>query len=164
MKRQFQRQTYSPYLNEALKKIEMNCSVLFLFLLFCFPECSLTSSRVDLGSNLRITTILAEPFMFEFLGLNNSTKKIGLVKDILDALSDRMNFTYDLYPVPDGNYGTMDASGVWNGAVAELLNHRADMVAADLTVNAERSEARIGKFEIIFWDSKPVLLLCPTLF
>ena len=64
--------------------------------------------------------------------------QVGLVVDILDELSRSMNFTYELYLVPDGIYGRQDANGVWLGMVGELVYGRADLVAADLTVDGSR--------------------------
>ena len=99
------------------------------------------SSFVDARSkHLKIMTMMQEPFMFELTDLNNNSKKLGLVKHILDVLSAQMNFTYELHLPPDGNYGAPDDQGFWNGMVGEVIYGRADMIAADLTVNAPRSQ------------------------
>ena len=116
---------------------KMNFLVL-LYLLFGVCKSSRNENQPEL--KFTIVTVIQEPFVFEIVGLKNSSKKIGLVKDILDLLSERMNFTYDLHWCGDGNYGAPDANGVWNGMVGEVLYGRADMAAADLTVTAARSE------------------------
>jgi hypothetical protein len=47
---------------------------------------------------------------------------IGLCIDLLNQLRERLGFNYELYIVPDGNYGGKDAvTGQWNGMVEELL-------------------------------------------
>ena len=122
----FYRRTMSP-----------RASVFFAVFLFLFDE---TFSSTNVGAKLKITTIIAEPFMFELVGLDNRTKKVGLVKDILDELSREMNFTYDLYLVSDAIYGAKDENGVWQGLVGEIVYGRADLAAADLTINSPRSE------------------------
>ena len=43
--------------------------------------------------------------------------------------------------MPDGKYGDRNSKGEWNGLIGELTNQRADMIAADLTVTSQRSEA-----------------------
>ena len=44
----------------------------------------------------------------------------GLCIDILERLSDMMGFTYTLYEVGDGNFGTQ-VDGAWNGIVADII-------------------------------------------
>ena len=70
--------------------------------------------------SLNITTVIREPFLFDLVDLDNNSRRVGLIKDILDALSVRMNFTYEFYLSPDGNYGAPDADGIWNGMVGEV--------------------------------------------
>ena len=89
---------------------------------------------------LNITTVLLEPFFFDQFDRKNNSRRVGVIKDVLDVLGIRMKFAYEIYEVPDGNYGAPDANGVWNGMVGEVLHARADMAAADLTVTASRSK------------------------
>ncbi len=48
-------------------------------------------------------------------------KYSGFCIDMLEYIADRLNFRYELYLVPDQNYGGIDAAtGMWNGMVGEV--------------------------------------------
>ncbi|XP_017847480.1 glutamate [NMDA] receptor subunit 1 [Drosophila busckii] len=73
----------------------------------------------------------------------------GYCIDLLIELSKRINFTYDLALSPDGQFGhyiLRNSSGAmtlrkeWTGLIGELVNERADMIVAPLTINPERAE------------------------
>ncbi|XP_017023477.1 glutamate [NMDA] receptor subunit 1 [Drosophila kikkawai] len=72
----------------------------------------------------------------------------GYCIDLLIELSKRINFTYDLALSPDGQFGhyiLRNHSGMtlrkeWTGLIGELVNERADMIVAPLTINPERAE------------------------
>ncbi|UYV77831.1 GRIN1 [Cordylochernes scorpioides] len=89
----------------------------------------------------------------------------GYCMDLLRSLSSELNFTYTLYQVEDGQYGAFDYMAricdhyretkrspgdvqvnnsdkkVWTGMVGDLVNEKADMIVAPLTINPERSQA-----------------------
>ncbi len=68
----------------------------------------------------------------------------GYCIDLLKELSIRLNFTFELQQVADGQYGSFDFADGWDqpkrwtGLVGELVYKRADMIAAPLTANPER--------------------------
>lgn len=77
----------------------------------------------------------------------------GYCIDLLKALSQRINFTYELGLSPDGQFGdnilknstttgTLPSSTKkeWTGLIGEVVNERADMIVAPLTINPERAE------------------------
>ncbi|XP_062121525.1 glutamate [NMDA] receptor subunit 1 [Drosophila sulfurigaster albostrigata] len=73
----------------------------------------------------------------------------GYCIDLLIELSKRINFTYDLALSPDGQFGhyiLRNSTGAlalrkeWTGLIGELVNERADMIVAPLTINPERAE------------------------
>ncbi|XP_015598451.1 glutamate [NMDA] receptor subunit 1 isoform X2 [Cephus cinctus] len=71
----------------------------------------------------------------------------GYCIDLLKALSKTTNFTYSLALSPDGQFGNYmikNSSGggkkEWTGLIGELVNERADMIVAPLTINPERAE------------------------
>ena len=53
---------------------------------------------------------------------NPNDKFSGFCKDILDKLAEDLQFKYDLYLVPDEQYGNKRPNGSWNGMVGELIN------------------------------------------
>ncbi|XP_055607534.1 glutamate [NMDA] receptor subunit 1 isoform X2 [Uranotaenia lowii] len=75
----------------------------------------------------------------------------GYCIDLLKALAQRINFTFNLALSPDGQFGhyqlknltTGIGTGVkkeWNGLIGELVSERADLIMAPLTINPERAE------------------------
>lgn len=45
----------------------------------------------------------------------------GFAVDLMDVVSKRLGFTYDLYLVQDGKFGSKTESGEWNGMLGEIL-------------------------------------------
>ena len=43
--------------------------------------------------------------------------------DLLEALSELMNFQYEIYEAPDGQYGRMTPNKTWNGMINELYEN-----------------------------------------
>lgn len=77
----------------------------------------------------------------------------GYCIDLLRELAKRVNFTYDIALSPDGQFGhyvlknqsaaSGSMSGVkkeWTGLIGEVVNERADLIVAPLTINPERAE------------------------
>lgn len=48
-------------------------------------------------------------------------KYSGLCIDLLNNLSQALNFDYTIYDVPDGKMGYIDENGEWSGVVNELM-------------------------------------------
>ncbi|KAI1284272.1 Glutamate [NMDA] receptor subunit 1 [Halotydeus destructor] len=67
----------------------------------------------------------------------------GYCVDLLRELAKKLNFTYELYQVADGLYGSYDYSQdcrrAFNGLIVDLVARRADMVVAPLSINPERA-------------------------
>ncbi|XP_018320264.1 glutamate [NMDA] receptor subunit 1 [Agrilus planipennis] len=71
----------------------------------------------------------------------------GYCMDLLRELSRKINFTYNLALSPDGQFGnyviknnSVTSKKEWTGLIGELVNERADMIVAPLTINPERAE------------------------
>lgn len=76
----------------------------------------------------------------------------GYCIDLLRALANRINFTYDLSLSPDGQFGyyvlkNQTVGGIisgmkkeWTGLIGEIVAERADLIVAPLTINPERAE------------------------
>ncbi|XP_074509205.1 glutamate receptor ionotropic, kainate 3 [Sebastes fasciatus] len=93
--------------------------------------------------SLVITTILEEPYVM----LKKSDKALvgndrfeGFCIDLLKELSSVLGFTYEIRLVPDGRYGSHDDKGQWNGMIRELIEHRADLAVAPLTITYMREK------------------------
>ena len=47
----------------------------------------------------------------------------GYLVDLLHVVAERLNFRYEIYECPDGNYGSYDKEkDEWNGMVKELID------------------------------------------
>ncbi|XP_054637242.1 glutamate receptor ionotropic, kainate 3 [Dunckerocampus dactyliophorus] len=93
--------------------------------------------------SLLITTILEEPYVM----LKKSDKALvgndrfeGFCIDLLKELATILGFTYEIRLVPDGKYGSQDDKGQWNGMIRELIEHRADLSVAPLTITYMREK------------------------
>ncbi|XP_068425280.1 glutamate receptor ionotropic, kainate 3 isoform X1 [Clinocottus analis] len=93
--------------------------------------------------SLVITTILEEPYVM----LKKSDKALvgndrfeGYCVDLLAELASVLGFTYEIRLVPDGRYGSQDEKGQWNGMIRELIEHRADLAVAPLTITYMREK------------------------
>ncbi|XP_057552827.1 glutamate receptor ionotropic, kainate 1 isoform X7 [Hippopotamus amphibius kiboko] len=64
----------------------------------------------------------------------------GYCLDLLKELSNILGFIYDVKLVPDGKYGAQNDKGEWNGMVKELIDHRADLAVAPLTITYVREK------------------------
>uniref|UniRef100_T1J761 Glutamate [NMDA] receptor subunit 1 n=1 Tax=Strigamia maritima TaxID=126957 RepID=T1J761_STRMM len=120
---------------------------------------------IMIPSNLRVTTLIDKPFVWgRMVGKNekchqnevacpwyNRTADTevkyccwGYCIELLEKLASKVNFTYVLHLGEDAQYGSYDRINSsdkkeWTGLVGELVNDKADMIVAPLTINQERS-------------------------
>ncbi|XP_058853463.1 glutamate receptor ionotropic, kainate 3 [Acipenser ruthenus] len=93
--------------------------------------------------SLVITTILEEPYvMFKKSdkALSGNDQFEGFCIDLLKELAHILGFMYEIRLVPDGKYGAQDEKGQWNGMVKELIDHKADLAVAPLTISYIREK------------------------
>ncbi|KAF4525166.1 hypothetical protein B566_EDAN014757 [Ephemera danica] len=111
-----------------------------------------------LPTHLKVLTIEEKPFVYtrELKGEHENEDCLpdervfcckGFCIDLLIHLSHRINFTYSLALSPDGQFGSHIIKNIsgngkkeWTGLIGELVNDRADMIVAPLTINPERAE------------------------
>ncbi|XP_078611649.1 glutamate receptor ionotropic, kainate 2-like [Branchiostoma floridae x Branchiostoma japonicum] len=66
----------------------------------------------------------------------------GFCIDLLEWLSEKLGFRYELYEVEDNNFGAYDPElKKWNGMVHDVITKTADIAMATLTITAQREEA-----------------------
>ncbi|ESO11012.1 hypothetical protein HELRODRAFT_72217 [Helobdella robusta] len=58
----------------------------------------------------------------------------GYLPEMLQTMSEQMNFRYDYHLVADGSYGLVNGNGSWNGMIGELIRGEADIAVAPLLV------------------------------
>ncbi|XP_049819223.1 glutamate receptor ionotropic, kainate 2 isoform X4 [Aethina tumida] len=90
---------------------------------------------------LVVTTILEIPYMMMHMGKNytGNSRFYGFCVDILDRISKEVGFDYLIDLVPDRKYGACDPeTGLWNGMVLQLMQHKADLAVGSMTINYAR--------------------------
>jgi hypothetical protein len=71
--------------------------------------------------------------------LTDKEKYEGYCIDLLEKISSICNFTYRIKLVDDGFHGSL-VNGKWNGIVGELIDKKADLAAAALTITSLREQ------------------------
>lgn len=61
------------------------------------------------------------PFLIRNIDVNGAENYTGYCIDLLEEISDMLNFDYDIYLGPDNNFGVSDDNGHWNGIIKELI-------------------------------------------
>nr|XP_033778257.1 glutamate receptor U1-like isoform X1 [Geotrypetes seraphini] len=84
---------------------------------------------------LTVTTILERPF-----AMSKGSELEGYCIDLLNKLSEKLGFQYQVAVVKDGYYGMRDNDGNWNGMVGELIRKEADLAVAPLTITSVREQ------------------------
>jgi hypothetical protein len=82
----------------------------------------------------------------------------GFIKDILDDIAITQGFNYRLELSYDSKYGSRNSeTGEWNGLVQMAMRQEVDVIAADLTINNQRTE--VLDFSKPFMASKLTVLM-----
>ncbi|KAF8792738.1 Glutamate receptor ionotropic like protein [Argiope bruennichi] len=92
---------------------------------------------------LIVTTIKDKPHVM----LVNSTRKLhgndqyeGFCIDLIEELSKILNFKYEIRLVKDEEFGK-EKNGMWTGVIGEVMQGKADMAVAGLSINSKREKA-----------------------
>lgn len=96
----------------------------------------------------KIVVKLGQPFLMEKIvegdvQLEGNARYEGYVVDLINRIKQLLKFkNYELEVVPDGEYGSLNpTTKKWNGLVKHLLDRKADLAIADLTMTYERKTA-----------------------
>ncbi|XP_076667715.1 kainate-type ionotropic glutamate receptor subunit 1D isoform X9 [Andrena cerasifolii] len=92
-----------------------------------------------------VTTILSAPYCMR----KDSSEKLtgnaqfeGYSVDLIYEISRILGFNYTFRLVPDGRYGSFNRqTKEWDGMMKELLDQKADLAIADLTITYDREQA-----------------------
>ncbi|KAL3077934.1 hypothetical protein niasHS_013463 [Heterodera schachtii] len=82
--------------------------------------------------------------------LNTGQRVEGYCIDLLTMLTESLNFTFELYLVEDGLFGSFDENGNWDGMIGDLVLGKAELALGPISVLAER-ENDID-FTVPFYD------------
>ncbi|XP_068126706.1 glutamate receptor ionotropic, kainate 1 isoform X1 [Hyperolius riggenbachi] len=113
---------------------------------------NMTDNQKDKSTNITdslanrtliVTTILEDPYVMYKKSdkpLYGNDRFEGYCLDLLKELSNILGFTYEVKLVGDGKYGAQNDKGEWNGMVRELIDHKADLAVAPLTITYVREK------------------------
>ncbi|XP_053903863.1 glutamate receptor ionotropic, kainate 1 isoform X3 [Malaclemys terrapin pileata] len=113
---------------------------------------NMTDSNKDRSTNITdslanrtliVTTILEDPYVMYKKSdkpLYGNDRFEGYCLDLLKELSNILGFIYEVKLVSDGKYGAQNDKGEWNGMVKELIDHKADLAVAPLTITYVREK------------------------
>lgn len=90
---------------------------------------------------LTVTTVLDAPYVMKKPKADRRSPDDllqGYCIDLLEKLSQMNGFEYSVYIVDDGNYGSPQSDGTWNGMIGDLISGNADIAVAPLTITYER--------------------------
>ncbi|XP_045476404.1 glutamate receptor ionotropic, kainate 2 [Harmonia axyridis] len=92
-----------------------------------------------------VTTILSAPYVMRKEAsemLSGNAQYEGYAVDLIHEISRLLGFNYTIRLAPDGRYGSYNReTKEWDGTIRELLDQRADLAVADLTITYEREQA-----------------------
>lgn len=119
-----------------------------------------SSGRRTEGRKLKVVVAMDAPFITTKLDADGAVTYQGYCVDLLKELAKMLHFTFEIYPSPDGLYGGETENGTWDGMIAELINKRADVAAAALTITESRE--KVVDFSVPFMYYTEEMLLKKT--
>ncbi|XP_042896248.1 glutamate receptor ionotropic, kainate 2-like [Parasteatoda tepidariorum] len=97
------------------------------------------------NSHFKVATVIVDPYT---MYAESSEKKVGndryegFAMDLLEALSAKLRFTYEVHVVQEknkSNYGSQDAvTKEWSGMIGRVMRGEADLAIADFTITTSR--------------------------
>ncbi|XP_046553421.1 glutamate receptor ionotropic, kainate 2-like [Haliotis rubra] len=95
------------------------------------------------GRTVKVVMIIEKPFTMyksDYSRRRGNDRFEGFAVDLLTHVAETLSFNFEIYLVPDGNFGSKK-DGEWNGMIKELLDGAATMSVAPLSINSGREEA-----------------------
>ncbi|CAH2982564.1 unnamed protein product [Chilo suppressalis] len=96
------------------------------------------------NKTLIVTTILSAPYCMRKEAsekLTGNAQFEGYAIDLIHEISKILGFNYTFKLAPDGRYGSQNReTKEWDGMIRELLEQRADVAIADLTITYDREQ------------------------
>ncbi|KAK7085043.1 hypothetical protein SK128_002474 [Halocaridina rubra] len=105
----------------------------------------------------RVTTVQQPPFIMKRKNDEGQDEFYGYCIELINEIKEIIKFEYEIYEAPDGKFGTMDEDHQWNGMIKELIEKRADIALAPLSVMAEREN--VVDFTVPYYDLVGITIL-----
>ena len=123
-------------------KMQWN-TVFFFCFIFCtasISDAKQQSSGAQRSKVLNVVTIPNPPYTSVLPeGCEGNACFEGYAIDLIKELSKILGFQYRIKLSDDGRYG-MQSNGTWHGMIGEVVDGRADLAVADLTITSKRRE------------------------
>lgn len=98
-----------------------------------FPDFTLNGN----GYSMRTSSPTKYKFTTEIEEINGKWRLIrGISKSIMDGVLPHYNFTYNVFASPNGDTGSPNKNGTWNGCIGQLMSGEADLA---LTTSANHA-------------------------
>lgn len=85
------------------------------------------------AEKIKVTTIEEEPYL-----TRDGSNFKGFIPELMDKIAKKENIAYELSVVADNKYGMKGSDGNWNGLIGEVMNRKAEMAAAPITLSEAR--------------------------
>ncbi|UJR28098.1 hypothetical protein I4U23_009353 [Adineta vaga] len=123
--------------DSLMKKKPLSSKIYYITSIFDEPFLMLRRQTNFYGNNTRI-----QPNLIELRGQIFSFDDLeGYCVDLAREVCSVLNITCQFRIVPDGNFGSKNATTeIWNGMVGEIVSRKADMAIAPLTISQKRME------------------------
>ncbi|XP_063876417.1 ionotropic receptor 25a-like isoform X2 [Scylla paramamosain] len=105
----------------------------------------------------RVTTVRQAPFIMQKTNEEGEIEFYGYCIDLINEIKEIVEFEYEIYEAPDGKFGTMSETMEWDGMIKELVEKRADIALAPLSVMAEREN--VVDFTVPYYDLVGITIL-----
>ncbi|CAI9738180.1 glutamate receptor ionotropic, kainate 2-like isoform X1 [Octopus vulgaris] len=93
------------------------------------------------NSTLRVVTKLELPYVGNKTAPDGTVEYEGFAIDLLNAIAEELHFNYTISIVKDGQYGGEDpVTGKWNGMVGELIERKAELAVAGMSITYKREK------------------------
>ncbi|KAF2353180.1 Receptor ligand binding region [Trinorchestia longiramus] len=105
----------------------------------------------------RVTTVQQPPFVMKKINEEGKEEFYGYCIDLIEEIRQIVDFEYELSEAPDGKFGNMDDNEEWNGMIKELIDKKAEVALAPLSVMAEREN--VVDFTVPYYDLVGITIL-----
>lgn len=85
----------------------------------------------------------------------------GYTVELFMLIIKYIGLKVNMYVVEDGSYGTLGRDGKWNGMIGDLVEGKADVALAGLTITESRS--RVVNFTLPYLESEMGILVKPQI-
>ncbi|CAM1317771.1 Uncharacterised protein g6837 [Pycnogonum litorale] len=105
----------------------------------------------------RITTVETAPFIIKKTDSEGNVYFDGYCIDLLKEIQKIVKFDYEIFEAHDNAYGAVNDNGDWNGMISELIDKKADIALAPISVMAEREN--VVDFTVPYYDLVGITIL-----